>query len=131
MKMNCFLKGNSHFFLKEKNFFRKVELLLQKLSEINDRSQIHNKALRKVALKVSSRLNPNRYKNTYKILLERARINPLSVISSQIKEDIETSFLMDLKEYKSDFKPLNVYNINQSITLKPTENFVRNLFKVI
>lgn len=87
--------------------------------------------MRKVALKLSSRFNPNRYENTYKVLLERARINPNSIMPQQIKEDVETSFLMDLADYKSDFKPLNVYNINKSITLKPTNSFIRNLFKVI
>lgn len=107
-----------------------MELLLQKLNETNERIQNHHKGLRKIALKISSRLNPTRYENTQKILLDRARLSRDLAISSHIKDDIDTTFLMGLTDYKSDFKPLNVYNVNKSVTLKPTQNFIKNLFKV-
>uniref|UniRef100_A0A915D7L1 Uncharacterized protein n=1 Tax=Ditylenchus dipsaci TaxID=166011 RepID=A0A915D7L1_9BILA len=96
---------------------KRAGVLLQTLRESNENSQKRYRSLKKIAMKLLSRLEPLRYQEVF------------SNADCQRKHDLETSFLMDLPKYKPSFQPVLAYNPARSITLRPTKQLMEKLFK--
>lgn len=50
--------------------------------------------------------------------------------TNELRENLETSFLLDISKYTSTFKPLNVYNAAKSIVIRPSKEIINSIFKV-
>lgn len=50
--------------------------------------------------------------------------------AKKLKEDLETSFLLDISKYASTFKSLNVYNASKSAVVRPSKEMINSIFKV-
>lgn len=103
--------------------------MIQRLQQSNERSFKFYRNIRKTVLRLLENLEPIRYAE----VINSDKINKAAVSlesAKKLKEDLETSFLLDISKYKSTFKSLNVYNASKSSIVRPSKELINSIFKV-